>query len=441
MNLLSYLPDRVTNFFLSRIPSQRILVENALRSGPPSNGSASEGIVPEVVAQRSTSLQEWTNAVNLARNPFVMNRRDLYRVFDNVMLDLQLTTLLDKRIERVQADKFKILDSEGVEQEELAKLFETMWFRQYIKFVIESIAYGFSLMELADQELKSVSLKLGNRTVQYYPLRSIKLVPRTHVRPEKGQWVKNVFDQEGPSFRDEAVRNYYLEAGDPADLGLLYKITPVALAKRMALGSWGEFNDKLAIPFRWVVTKGVDSKREQRLAQIMANMGSAGWGIFHQGEEIKLLDGAKGDPYKCFLELLTYCDKQMSKVFSGETLTTDEGSGTKALGAVHMEVAELKHEADRTFIEYMTNEQLIPRLVWLGYPLQGCKYVRDDSMELSVTDQIKVDAVLLQFYNLDPQYIADKYDIPLEMITGKTPEEVAANLKRAADAKKPKPVA
>jgi len=246
-----------------------------------------------------------------------------------------------------------------------------------------------------------------------------------------------VFDQEGPSFRDPAVSNFYLEAGEPSDLGLLYKIAPVALAKRFAAGSWGDFNDKLAIPFRWVVTNGVDKKREQMLAQIMQNMGSAGWGIFHKGEEIKLLESAKGDPHKCFLELLLYCDKQMSKVISGETLTTDEGSGTKALGIVHQQVAELKHEADRTFIEYLTNEQLIPRLIWLGYPLQGCKYVRDDSMELSVTDQIKIDGVLLEFYNLDPQYIADKYDIPLEHIKGKSPEEVQDALKKAGDSKKP----
>jgi hypothetical protein len=439
MNLFSFLPARLTNRFLASLPNDRIVVENALRNGRPDTGSASEGVVPEVIAQRSTSLLEWTNAVNLARNPFVQNRRDLYRVFDNVMLDLQLTTLLDKRIERVQADKFKILGADGSEQEELAALFQTMWFRDYIRYTIESIAYGHSLMELADQADKPSTVTVNGRTVQYYPLRSLKLVPRTHVRPEKGMWVVNVFDQEGTSFRDPAVRNFYLEAGQPTDLGLLYKIAPITLAKRFALGSWGDFNDKLAVPFRWVVTKGVDKKREQMLAQIMKNMGSAGWGIFHQGEEIKLLDGAKGDPYKCFLELMTYCDKQTSKVISGETLTTDEGSGTKALGAVHMQVAELKHEADRTFIEYLTNEELIPRLVWAGYPLAGCKYVRDDSMEMDPVDQIKIDGVLLQFYNLDPQYIADKYDIPLNLIAGKTPEEVASALEKAA--KKPKPVA
>lgn len=440
MKLLARTKAHLTNFVLSRIPDHAIRVENALREGPPRDGSASESVVPEVIAQRAISLGEWQNAVNLARNPFVQNRRDLYRVFDNVMIDLQLTTLLDKRVERVQADKFKIIGPDGVEQQELAALFQTLWFRQYIRYCIESIAYGHSLMELADQADKPSTLKVGNRTVSYYPLRSLKLVPRSHVRPEKGIWVVNVFDQTGFSFRDPAVRNFYLEAGQPDDLGLLYKIAPVSLAKRYALGNWSEFNDKLAIPFRWVVMQNADTKREQRLAQIMANMGSAGWGIFHRGEEIKLLDGAKGDPYKCFMELMTYCDKQMSKVLSGETLTTDEGSGTRALGVVHQAVAELKHEADRTFIEYLTNEELIPRLLWLGYPLVGCKYVRDDSMELSATDQIKIDAVLLEFYNLDPQYIADKYDIPLEYIKGKSTEEVADTLKKAAS-KKTQPVA
>jgi len=440
MKLFPTLPSRLTNFLLSRVPSHRIQVENALRVGEPKEGSASEGIVPEVIAQRAVSLQEWTNAVNLARNPFVQNRRDLHRIFDNVMLDLQLTTLIDKRIERVQGDKFKIVGADGKELSELVPLFQTMWFRQYIRYLIESIPYGHSLIELTDQATVPSTVKVNGSTKQYYPLRAIKLVPRTHVRPEKGQWVKNVFDQEGPSFWDPAVRNWYLEAGDPTDLGLLYKIAPVALAKRYAMGSWGEFNDKLAIPFRWVVMQNADAKREKRLAEIMARMGSAGWGIFHKGEEIKLLESAKGDPYKCFLELMTYCDRQMSKAISGETLTTDEGSGSKSQGVVHQQVAELKHEADRTFIEYLTNEELIPRLIWLGYPLAGCKYVRDDSMEMAPEEQIKIDGVLLEFYNLDPQYIADKYDIPLKYIKDKSPEEVSEALKKAT-AGKQKPVA
>lgn len=439
MKFLSPIADSVTNFFLSRIPNQRILVENALRNGAPRDGQASEGVIPEVIAQRAVSLGEWVNAVNLARNPFVQNRRDLYRVFDNIMLDLQLTTLIEKRIERVQADKFKIMGPDGQERPELAELLQTMWFRQYVRYLIESIPYGHSLIELTDQATTASTVKVNGRATSFYPLRAITLVPRTHVRPEKGQWVKNVFDQEGPSFRDEAVRNYYLEAGDRNDLGLLYKIAPVALAKRYAMGSWGEFNDKLAIPFRWVVMQNADKKREEMLAQIMRNMGSAGWGIFHKNEEVKLLESAKGDPYKCFLELMTYCDRQMSKAISGETLTTDEGAGSKSQGVVHQEVAELKHQADRTFIEYLTNEELIPRLIWLGYPLQGCKFVRDDSMEMDPTDQIKIDMVLLQYYNIDPQYIADKYDIPLDYIKGKTPEELKDSLEKAA--KKPQPVA
>lgn len=433
--------DRVTEFVLSRVPDGRIFVENRARLGDAAGEqSASDGIVPEAISQRAVSLQEWTAAVNAARHPLVRNRRQLYLVYEGVMLDLHLTSLLDKRVEKLQANKFKIVAADNTEQPELTALFQTLWFRDFIRFAIESVAYGHSLIELFDQADQPVSLKLDKRTVQYYPLRSVKLVPRPHVRPEAGEWVVNTFDQEGSSFRADAVRHYYLEAGRPADLGLLYKITPVALAKRYALGHWSEFNEKLGLPFRSVVMPRPDKKREERLAQILARMGSAGWGIFHQGEEMKLLESAKTDPHKCFLELLNYCDRQMSKVISGETLTTDEGSGSKSQATVHLEVAELKHEADRTFLEYLINEELIPRLNYLGYPLAGCRYVRDDSMEMSPQEQIKIDAVLLTFYNLAPEYIADKYDIPLEHITGKSQAEIEQTLTDAVS-KKAKPAA
>ncbi|MFD2787954.1 phage portal protein family protein [Hymenobacter rubripertinctus] len=440
MSFLDRTLDRVTEFVLSRVPDGRIFVENRARMGEAPGQSASAGIVPEAISQRAISLQEWTAAVNAARHPLVRNRRQLYLVFDGVMLDLHLTSLMDKRTEKLQANKFKIVAADNTEQPELTTLFQTLWFRDFIRFAIESVAYGHSLIELFDQADQPVSLKIDKRTVQYFPLRSVKLVPRPHVRPEAGQWVVNTFDQEGSSFRADAVRHYYLEAGRPADLGLLYKITPVALAKRYALGHWSEYNEKLGLPFRSVVMPRPDKKREERLAQILAKMGSAGWGIFHAGEEMKLLESAKTDPHKCFLELLNYCDRQMSKVISGETLTTDEGSGSKSQATVHLEVAELKHEADRTFLEYLINEELIPRLNYLGYPLQGCRYVRDDSMEMSPQEQIKIDGVLLTFYNLDPAYIADKYDIPIESITGKSAAEVEQVLTDAVS-KKAKPAA
>lgn len=430
----------IENWLVRRLPDHRIIVENALRAGEPTGGSASTGIVPEAISQRAVSLQEWTSAVTLARHPLQYSRRQLAVVYDNVLLDLHLSSIIDKRTERLLADKFKITGPDGNEVPELASLLQAPWFRDFITYAMESVMHGHSLIELFDQATTPTSLKVGGRTVQYFPLRTVKLVPRAHVKPELGVWLKHPYDMTGPNFREDSVRNFYLEVGKPDSLGLLMKLTPVALAKRYAMGSWSEFNEKLAIPFRWVTMKSPDKKREEMLARILAGMGSAGWGIFHGQEEIKLLESAKSDPHKCFLELLNFCDRQMSKAVLGETLTTDEGSGSYAQGKVHADVAELKHEADRTFLEYLINTELIPRLVWLGYPLVGCRFERDESLEMTPTEQIEIDAQLLQFYNIDPEYIADKYGIPLAYLTSKSADEVKNVLKDAAS-KKDKPVA
>jgi hypothetical protein len=425
MQLYQKLTQAIKTAIINHSSNREIFNAYKDRFGDPATKQASTGIVPYYIGERRVELEDWRRSVDLALNPITLNRYEYIRIADNAMLDLHLTSVTDTRILECQHTKAKMVDPSGKLDNGAIKLLEAQWYNDYQRYVLESILYGHSLIEMWDLKDTANAFKLNSGTKQVFELKSADLIDRKHVRPESEVWVINTFDQPkfGISYTDPIAEPYYISVGKKHDLGILKKIIPVVLAKRYSVGAWGDYNEKLGIPFRWVTMQGTDKKREQFLAEIMDQMGYAGWAVLHEGEKIELLQASGGDVHKCFKELSEFSDRQMSKGILGSTMVTDaEGGNYK--GEVHAETTEIRHMADKMFIQYINNDQLLPKLVKRGYPLAGYRYEIDDTKELSLSEQIKIDTVLLQHYNIKPKYISDKYDIPEDMIEGKSASNV-----------------
>ena len=69
--------------------------------------------------------------------------------------------------------------------------------------------------------------------------------------------------------------------------------------------------------------------------------------------------------------------------------------------------------ADARLIEYVINDDLIPKMVRLGFPLAGCSFSWDDAATYSPAEQRELERMLLQYFDIDPEYFTDKYKIPI----------------------------
>jgi|GEM_PF-1189183 len=421
MSVLEDIKQRLTGYFIGLATDQRITNEFAMRHGKEALGhSKATGIVPETETHRIVQLKDWVSAINAARNVDNPARKLYYQVCRSTMLDLHLHAAWDHRVVEVQSTEYVLIDPNGERDEKAIKLFDAKWFLDFVRWALEKNLYGHSLIELTAMAEKPIQVELNRGKTNVLPIKELKLVPRQHVKPEYGVWVKLPDDdpKKGFSYLNPPDSNYYLSIGTEKDLGALERIAPAVLAKRFAIAAWTEYNEKIGIPFRWVKMAGTDKKREGVLARIMQAMGSAGWGVLHPGEELNFLADSKGDPHKCFMELCLYLDKQVSKAILGQTMTMDDGS-SRSQAEVHQEVADMRYWSDVKFIEAVVNEQLIPLLVTHGYPLEGYTFMRDDKKELPIKDQVIVDTLLLQHYNIAPAYIAERYGIPEDQIEAK----------------------
>lgn len=70
-------------------------------------------------------------------------------------------------------------------------------------------------------------------------------------------------------------------------------------------------------------------------------------------------------------------------------------------------------EADCDALRDMVNNQLIPRMIRHGFPLQGIHFEWDYSEDYTPEQQVAYEQLVLDNYEVDPSYFEEKYSMPV----------------------------
>lgn len=132
-------------------------------------------------------------------------------------------------------------------------------------------------------------------------------------------------------------------SGHPQRGGLMRVTAMAYLAKNLALKDWLIFVEIFGMPVRiarYDPAATPDEKRE--LLRMMESLGSQASGIFSRAVELQIIEanrGTAGPPYERLVEFL---NREMSKAWLGQTLTTDVSGqkGTLTATAVHEQVRQ-----------------------------------------------------------------------------------------------------
>ncbi len=131
-------------------------------------------------------------------------------------------------------------------------------------------------------------------------------------------------------------------SGHPARGGLLRVTALVYLAKNLALKDWMIFSEVFGMPVRVARYEPSASPEEKReLLEMLESLGSNAAGIFSRAVDLQIVEtnrgGSKGTPYDTLIEFL---NREISKAWLGQTLTTDTtgARGTFAASNVHEQV-------------------------------------------------------------------------------------------------------
>lgn len=125
--------------------------------------------------------------------------------------------------------------------------------------------------------------------------------------------------------------------------GLLRVTAMVYLAKNLSLKDWLIFAEIFGMPVRVARYEPSASAEEKReILHMLESLGSNAAGIFSRAVELQIIDAGRSASATPYENLLEFLNREMSKAWLGQTLTTDitGQSGSIAASKVHEQVRQ-----------------------------------------------------------------------------------------------------
>lgn len=359
----------------------------------------SRWVKKQPISKRLVDLTLWKIAFLQAKNIDNPDRTSVLQIYDDILIDSHLTSNIETRVLKLLHSKFNLYNAQNKPDIAITRKFNARWFQEFLRHVINSIFMGHSLIELNDFDTDRPNVELINRF---------------HVIPEFNVVKKELTDSTGISYIDPTISDYYIGIGERNELGVLFKAAPLVIAKKYNLGSWAEFNEKFGIPFRAIFTPFNDDTRLGQLGEIMGEMGGAGYAVLKEGEKIEFHE-ANNSASSTFEALTNRLNREISKLILGQTGTTEHGeSGTYGSIKVMQDVAQDRHNFDKTIAKYVINDELLPRLERFGFISKGYYFDWDETKELNPKEYVEMITTLNQNYNVPAEFVAEKTGIPVE---------------------------
>lgn len=371
----------------------------------------------------SQDISNWVRAINAAKsnNP---KRKMLYELYDNIIVDGHLESVMEKRTISVINKKliFTEKNKSGAENEFMQEfVLETPWMRELLKKSMEAIYYGHSLIELIPKEGM---------------IDKVVLVPRQNVIPETGFVMEDTgTPDKGAFYREEGFQyyNYLIEVGGPKDLGKLMTTAQYIIYKRGGFGDWAQFAEIFGSPFRVGKYNKYDDDVRHNLEKSLNEMGSAPYAVIPEGASIEFVDNNQTGKSEVFSKLIEFCNSEISKQYVGQTMTTEDGS-SRSQSEVHKEVEEELNLSDMIEMEFMLNWQFVPKLRNIGYNIPEGKIHFDQTKALPIEKRIEIDMKVSEKVPYPDEYWYSTYGVDKP-----TAEEIARKQKEKEEANKNNP--
>lgn len=352
-----------------------------------------------------TWRKAWQTAI-IVDNP---RRNNLYSVYTDVDVDLHLTGAISQIKNTVLKRSLKVVDRKTKkEKPELTDLLQDTWFKELIGYALDSRYWGHSLVQFGDL------VTVGGRK----RFTGVELIPREHVSPEFGVILKEPGDEfaKGTPFRDGKIAQWCVEIGKPRDLGLYLKIAPQVISKKFMLLFWDQFGEIFGMPIRIGKTSSTNPRDLSRVEKMLSEMGSAAYGLFPDGTEIEIKESQKGDAFNVYDKRIERANSEMSKAILTVTMTMDNGASLSQ-SEIHEKMLQATVESEASRILDIINNIIIPKIMVFGFPFtENDMVVWDLKKEYKPSEQVAIETMVLNNYEVDPQYFIDTYNIP---VTGK----------------------
>lgn len=327
---------------------------------------------------------------------------DLYEAC--VQQDAHLRSVIETLESQILGDRYMLasLNSKGkyVKDVEQTSKIQGSQFDKIIKGIVEAKLFGYTLLEI----MPAISSRTGK-------LSEVNIVERRNVLPEQrvvvkrqGIWLPN-WELDSRTYK----RNYILI--NCGDLGLFSATTPLILAKKFTIANYVNFSHTYGQPIIHGKTVSENNTDRKRLADSIANAAQNKVVVTGIEDEVDIKTFTMSNSEKIYTSIIEFVNSEVANLVLGSESMAGGMQSYVGSTKAHQDIFRERIEVYRRFIENIMNEEVVPRLVAMGYINPGLEFRYSNRIEMNNEDRIKLYSLITDKYQVSPDEIEKEFGI------------------------------
>lgn len=362
------------------------------------------------------TIQEYTREIErycryksvqseVTRGVVLDDRAQLMDLYEScVQQDAHLSAVLETVESQIIGERYMLAKQNErgkyIKDVEETKKIQGSQFNKIIRGIVESKWYGYTLLEI----MPDVNPLTGK-------LNEVNIIERRNVLPNQkrviqrqGQWEPG-WDIEMPKYS----QNYILI--NSGNLGLFSATTPLILAKKFTLANYVNFSHTYGQPIIHGKAESENINDRRRLAQDIANAAQNKVIVTGLNDAVDIKTFTMSNSEHIYSSLIEFVNKEVSNLIVGSESMAGETQSYVGSTNAHQDIFRERIEVYREYIENVMNEEVLPRLVAMGFIKAGLEFKYANRVEMSNKDKINLYSFITDKYEVAPDEIEKEFGI------------------------------
>lgn len=273
-------------------------------------------------------------------------------------------------------------------------------FDKIIKGIVESKLYGYTLLEI----MPAIDPKTGK-------LAEVNSIERRNVLADQRIVLRRqgIWEPHWDLCHAAYTRNYILVSS--GDLGLFSATTPLILAKKFTVANYVNFSHTYGQPIIHGKTVSESNADRKRLANEIANAAQNKVVVTGIEDEVDIKTFTMSNSEKIYTGLIDFVNKEVSNLVLGSESMAGGMQSYVGSTKAHQDIFRDRIEVYRRYIENVMNEEVLPRLVAMGYIPASLEFKYSNRIEMNNEDRIKLYSLITDKYQVAADEIEKEFGI------------------------------
>lgn len=350
----------------------------------------------------------YQSTVNYTKDGTILDDRSgLIDLYDSIATqDAHLAAVRETLDSQLTDERYMLARPDGkggwIRDDDESKKIQGSQFEKIIRGIVDSRAYGYTLIEVMDDLMEVNGTKM---------LKEVNIIERRNVLPNQSRVVQRQgiwapgWDLESEKYK----RNYILI--NTGGLGYFANLVPIVLAKKFTLSNYIGFAHTYGQPIIHGKTPNDNDQDKKKLASDIAKSAEKRVVVTGMDDTIDVKTFTVSNSERVFTGLINLTNQEVSNLVLGSESMAGETQAYAGSAKTHEDIYRSRIKKNRKYVENVMNEQVIPVLQAMGFISEGVYFKYSNQIEISTENKVKLFDMLTEKYEVDAETIDKEFGV------------------------------